>query len=267
VLAKRVGEWSRSRIASEGEPQLFGSWAPYSVKTERPMPPALPLQVSFDYTRNISSSYEEWLTEQYPAYPCPQPPETRRECYDLQLVTPGALLSNPWTHPSNPTLEFHQVGGPSGFEVLDTAPDVVEARTHAIYLADLETQELLITFPEPVANVVLFLLAVDEGRRQPGWSVGLRPRWSQPLRLSARPRFARPRRPPPIAGSPGAGPDTGRLRGKDVYFGLCYDIVPVVPTGSSTRRDRPTAERDRPLERRRNVLEPHTLYQLTVQTR
>ena len=227
----------------------------------------------FSFSRNISSSYEEWLTEQYPNYPCPAQPQPQRRCYDLQRAQLGLRFPNPWTHPDNEEVGFEQIPGPSDFIVLDTSPDQVNGLSHAVYLSDLQNSEFVISLPPDVSDLELFFLALDEGRgEQLNWRTlsTSGPPTSGSFRfdnLGEAPATRNSHRPVTLKLNV-AGAEEIRLSGKDLFFyGLCFVQMPSQAELQRYQERLAAMDNFRTVwTAEGHVFQPNTTYRLTIET-
>lgn len=121
--------------------KLFGSWAPVpqlptgSVAPGGDPPTAnvklwLWSKTPFDYTRHTSGAWDEWFTDRFTGYPCPQPPSDRTICCDFQSLPIGARLTSPWSCPGHPEVTLTWTAGVVGNVTALASP--VDGRTRAL---------------------------------------------------------------------------------------------------------------------------------------
>lgn len=102
-------------------PALFGSWMPVPQLPDSGSKPPKPAQTKllvwskspFDFTRTTGSSWEEWVSDALPAYPCVPPLPSTETCFGFADLAPGTLVKSPWTHPGPPAFTLSWDFGPA----------------------------------------------------------------------------------------------------------------------------------------------------------
>jgi hypothetical protein len=106
-------------------PQLFGSWMPAS---QLPAGASANLgqtklllwsKSPYDFTRATGSSWEEWVSDSMPDYPCVPLLPSKETCFGFASMTPGTQLTSPWTHIGPPDVTLSWGFGPATVEMLD----------------------------------------------------------------------------------------------------------------------------------------------------
>ncbi len=177
-LERRVGGgWQE--VASRGQGQntgnLFGAWAPFPAlpggnpATNTPAPTAnvklwLWSRSPFDYTQRSGGAWEEWISQQYPDYPCVVIPQDQEICCDFQQLAPGPAPASPWVCRQQPGLAVAW-GAPPVPRVQDVA-DAGGKAARALCFAP--GSEVLVAFGQEVKRARLTTVAgkPDEGKKE-----------------------------------------------------------------------------------------------------
>ncbi len=99
-------------------PALFGSWMPGpKLPDSSPGPGQTKLLVwsksPFDFTRATGSSWEEWVSDGLPDYPCIPLLPAQETCFGFGELKPGTALKSPWTHTGPPAFTLSWGFGPA----------------------------------------------------------------------------------------------------------------------------------------------------------
>jgi hypothetical protein len=106
-------------------PRLFGSWMPVP---QLPGPSAantantkllLWSKSPFDFTRATGSSWEEWVSDAMPGYPCIPVLPLVETCFDFEEIKSGTLVKSPWVHHGSPDVTLSWGFGPATAEVVN----------------------------------------------------------------------------------------------------------------------------------------------------
>lgn len=116
TLERWDGAWKTvaSSPKSGSTPTLFGTWKPVPQlpDTAPPGTPPKPGQTKlllwsktpFDFVRHTGSSWEEWVSDAMPDYPCIPVRPTEETCFGFGALAPGAQIVSPWTYPGPPSV-------------------------------------------------------------------------------------------------------------------------------------------------------------------
>lgn len=102
-------------------PTLFGSWMPAPAL---PSPAGSPQQMGntkllvgsrtpFDFTRRTGSSWDEWVSDAAPGYPCIPERPAQEACFGFAGLKPGMSIESPWTAPGPPAFTLSWGFGPA----------------------------------------------------------------------------------------------------------------------------------------------------------
>ncbi len=127
-LHRKVGaSWQlvASSPQSGSTPALFGSWLPGpQLPDGGAQPPARGQtkllawsKTPFDFTRATGSTWEEWVTDAWPEYPCVPLLPAEEICFGFDDLAPGTLVRSPWTHPGPPAFTLSWGFGPAVVQV------------------------------------------------------------------------------------------------------------------------------------------------------
>ncbi|MEA2326251.1 MAG: hypothetical protein QOE68_1210, partial [Thermoanaerobaculia bacterium] len=100
-------------------PALFGSWvaAPQLPSGTPPTPGQTKLLLwsksAFDFTRATGSSWEEWVSDTWPDYPCIPIVPAQETCFGFDKLTAGTSLKSPWTYAGPPRVTLSWGFGPA----------------------------------------------------------------------------------------------------------------------------------------------------------
>lgn len=97
-------------------PPLYGSWAPVPQ-----LGPGTPGQTKlmlwskspFDFTRATGSSWEEWVSDAWPDYPCVPFVLGEETCFGFADFAAGAEVKSPWTYEGPPRVTLSWGFGPA----------------------------------------------------------------------------------------------------------------------------------------------------------
>ncbi len=106
---------------SSGPPPLWGQWSvvPQLPDQGGPSPRQgqtkllLGAKTPFEFNRNTGSSWEEWVSDALPGYPCVPVQPGQETCFGFTSLTPGAQIASPWTFPGPPAVTFSWGFGPA----------------------------------------------------------------------------------------------------------------------------------------------------------
>lgn len=93
-----------------GTPRLYGSWAPtpnlpdLGGESVAQVKLWLWSKTPFDWSRTTGATWDEWFTDEFEDYPCPDRPPRELVCWDFSSVALGDELATPWIHPDEPEL-------------------------------------------------------------------------------------------------------------------------------------------------------------------
>jgi hypothetical protein len=105
-------------------PALFGSWMPVpQTPTGTPTKPGQTKLLvwsksPFDFTRATGSSWEEWVSDALPDYPCIPLLPSKETCFGFESLAPGTQVKSPWTHHGPPDITLSWGFGPATVEVI-----------------------------------------------------------------------------------------------------------------------------------------------------
>jgi hypothetical protein len=262
--------WQDVASAPSADPssRLYGSWAPVPA-----MPDGVGVAVNqvklwlwskspFDYARHTGGAWDEWFTDRFPAYPCVPPATEREACCDFEAIDPAQPLTAPWACPEGFVFSWL---GPQTLHVT-VLPAPFEKLTHALCIP----QELPISQSPTGANIVTIALPrpADEVRLTLVDIGGVR---GTGIDVLGRPHG------PFRGGYPGyphltiIGPDLVQvvLQGKDVTCILQVCAITYPDPGDAAGRDEMAHHLREETARwsgTDNVLVPHTVYRLRVDT-
>ncbi|HEX7185099.1 MAG TPA: hypothetical protein VF756_24940 [Thermoanaerobaculia bacterium] len=141
-------------------PTLFGSWMPVpALPTPAVSPPRLGQtkllvgsKTPFDFTRGTGSSWEEWVSDALPGYPCIPELPSHETCFGFAGLEPGTRIESPWRIAGPPALTLSWGFGPA----------IVETRR----VADAGVVRIVnvLCFPEPAVRQGLTLLAAEPAK-------------------------------------------------------------------------------------------------------
>lgn len=97
-------------------PPLYGSWA--AVPQLGPGTPGqtklmLWSKSPFDFTRATGSSWEEWVSDAWPDYPCIPYVPAEETCFEFGDLAAGAAVKSPWTYAGPPRVTLSWGFGPA----------------------------------------------------------------------------------------------------------------------------------------------------------
>ena len=105
-------------------PPLFGSWmpVPQTPTGTPPKPGQTKLLVwsksPFDFTRATGSSWEEWVSDALPDYPCIPLLLSAETCFGFESLAPGTQVKSPWTHHGPPDITLSWGFGPATVDLI-----------------------------------------------------------------------------------------------------------------------------------------------------
>jgi hypothetical protein len=104
---------------SGSTPTLFGAWVPVpQLPSGTPPSPGqtklmLWSKSAFDFTRAIGSSWEEWVSDTWPDYPCIPVVPAQESCFGFGQLADGTQIKSPWTYAGPPRLTLSWGFGPA----------------------------------------------------------------------------------------------------------------------------------------------------------
>jgi hypothetical protein len=122
---------------ADGTPALFGSWA-----LVPPLPAAGPplvgqtkllcgVKMPFEFTRATGSSWEEWVSDALPGYPCIPELPSLETCFGFAALQPGSRLESPWTIAGPPAFRLSWSFGPATVRALQVPAEAGPVRQAA----------------------------------------------------------------------------------------------------------------------------------------
>lgn len=127
----------------DSTPPLYGQWAPVPQ-----LGPGTPGQTklmlwsksAFDFTRATGSSWEEWVSDAWPDYPCIPFVPGEEACFGFAGLAAGAEVKSPWTYAGPPRVTLSWGFGPA------------TVRERQIFMEDRPFPVRSLCFPEEVAR-------------------------------------------------------------------------------------------------------------------
>lgn len=159
--------------------ETFGSWAAMPKMGagepggEPPMAATklwLYVKNPFEYTRQISQMWEDWVDETYENYPCPPAPEDEIQCYDFAHLEPGEFFDGlVYRHPKSPPIFIHRLSPVN--QSVRVLPAPIHGYSKALCFPSANVQpggvvgmnNVFITFNSPVRRAQIVLDGPSSG--------------------------------------------------------------------------------------------------------
>lgn len=143
--------------AAAGERKLYGSWAPVPQLPdgggENPGQVKLWLwsKTPFDYTRHAGRAYDEWYVGRFDPLPPPSDgtPVQSLICCDFGQFKPGQWLPTPWTHPTQPGIQFEWFEGANIVQRMEGGRSFAQVWRHFTVTLSEPAQVVTIDFVPP----------------------------------------------------------------------------------------------------------------------
>ena len=107
--------------SSSGPPPLWGQWAVVPQLPDAGAKPSRTGQTKllfgaktpFEFNRHTGSSWEEWVSDALPGYPCVPVQPGKETCFGFDGLQPQSTITSPWTFPGPPALTLSWGFGPA----------------------------------------------------------------------------------------------------------------------------------------------------------
>lgn len=247
---------------------LYGSWAPIPAMPDGGGTATSLVKLwlwsknSFEYTRHSATEWNESFTDRFTNYPCIPPATDTTLCFDFEAIDSTYELRSPWQSPEEPFFIFSWLA--PAVQQVTVLNQPIDGLTHALCFPSHTRDDppmqnnVTIELPQPARQVLLTLFDQEQvtafGFDQQGQSVG-----------------------PFVGGTPGNphleinGQNLVRvlLRGSSqmCILKVCAIIAPSLAE-AARREEMAQILRDEMVHwyHQDNVLEPHTIYRLSVTT-
>ncbi|MFL6192744.1 MAG: hypothetical protein ACJ75H_01130 [Thermoanaerobaculia bacterium] len=221
---------SSPKTAGSGPPPLWGQWAIVPQLPDAGAKPPNPGQTKlllgaktpFEFNRHTGASWEEWVSDALPGYPCIPVQPGEETCFGFTDLKPGTQLESPWTFAGPPAVTFSWDFGPA---TVGTRPVTGESKVPQIpilcFPKDAVQHGIRVHSQAPASRFRLILARTDSqvgpivepGPIEPGPNPGTRG-----------PRIESV----PVAGTIAPGPGPGTLASP---IELAPDLGTLVPRG------------------------------------
>ncbi|MEA2602073.1 MAG: hypothetical protein QOF89_3065 [Acidobacteriota bacterium] len=200
---------SSPKTAGSGPPPLWGQWAIVPQLPDAGAKPPNPGQTKlllgaktpFEFNRHTGASWEEWVSDALPGYPCIPVQPGEETCFGFTDLTPGTKLESPWTFAGPPAVTFSWDFGPA---TVGTRPVTGESKVPQIpilcFPKDAVQHGIRVHSQAPASRIRLILARTDS---QVGPIVEPGPIEPQPIEPGPGPGTRGPRMEPvPGSGTP-----------------------------------------------------------------
>ncbi len=107
--------------SSSGPPPLRGAWSVVPPLPDGDSPPQsrgqtkilLGARNPFEFNRHTGSSWEEWVSDALPGYPCVPVRPGKETCFGFGGLQPQSSIPSPWTFPGPPAITLSWGFGPA----------------------------------------------------------------------------------------------------------------------------------------------------------